>query len=369
MNDMQGILYTLASDPRLGSLVSDRNAASLPFAGRYRLVDFILSSMVCAGVRDVGVIMDRDYQSLLDHLSGGKDWDLSRHSGGLRLLPPFGLPESRGRFGGCMEALRGVRSYIESVPHEDILLAPGDILANIDLEAVSRLHRESGAAMTAVCTADSPDETHHRFVAEPDGFASKLLFAEKGSTEGLRSLEVYILKKSLLLELMNYCDENGRLHFHRDAVAHYLAEGGRIRLYRHEGYARRIHSLLGYYEASMDLRKGAVMQSLFPPGRLVRTRERADVSTYYSDTARARGCLVADGCFIEGELENCVVFSGVRVEKGAVLKNCVVMQDSVIGPDTDLRCVIADKSVRIGAGLTLAGNARLPIHIPKGASL
>ncbi len=366
---MQGILYTLAADPQLGSLVSDRSAASIPFAGRYRLIDFILSSMVSAGVRDVGVIMDRDYQSLLDHLSSGKDWDLSRHSGGLRLLPPFGLPESHGRFGGCMEALRGVRSYLDSIPHEDIILAPGELLANIDLDAVGRLHRESGADITAVCAQGAPDIAHHRLVPDGDGFASRLLFSEGGEGEGLLSLEVYILKKNLLLSLMDYCSSNDKRHFHRDALAHYIAEGGRIAVYRHEGYARSIHSVLDYYEASMELLKPAVMQSLFPADRLVRTRDRAEVSTYYADTARTRRCLIADGCYIEGELENCVLFPGVRVEKGARLQNCIVMQDGIIGAGSELRCVIADKQSRISAGITLAGNERLPILIPKGASL
>lgn len=369
MNDMQGIIYTLAADSRLGDLVSDRSAAAIPVAGRYRLVDFILSSMVSAGVRDVGVVMDRDYQSLLDHLSSGKDWDLSRHSGGLRLLPPFGLPESHGRFGGCMEALRGVRSYLDSIPHEDIILAPGELLANIDLDAVGRLHRESGAEITAVCTEGAPDIAHHRLIPDGDGFASRLRFSEGGTGEGLLSLEVYILKKSLLLSLMDYCTATDKQHFHRDALAHYIAEGGRIAVYRHEGYARNIHSVRDYYEAGLDLLRPEVMQSLFPADRLVRTRERAEVSTYYSDTARVRGCLIADGCFIEGELDHCVLFPGAHVEKGAVLKNCIVMQDCVIGAGTELRCVIADKKARVSAGLTLAGNERLPILIPKGATL
>ena len=370
MNDMQGILYSLRSDPELGALVADRNTAAIPFGGRYRLIDFMLSSMTNAGVRDLGVVMDRDYQSLLDHLSGGREWDLARHTGGLRLLPPFGLPESKGRFGGCMEALRGVRSYIESIPHENIVLSAGDLAANIDLTAVRELHLASGAEMTAVCADGGPLYSHHRLVPDGDGFASRLLFSQSGPGEGLLSLEVYILKKSLLLSLMDYCASSGELHFHRSGVAHYLKTGGRIAVYRHEGYARRIRSALDYYEARMALLCPEAMDSLFPSGaRRVRTRERAEASTYYSDTAEVENSLLADGCYIEGRVRGCVLFSGVRVEKGAELENCVVMHDCVIGRGAQLRCAVADKSCVVSEGVTLAGNERLPILIPKGARI
>jgi len=369
MKNMQGIIYTLRSPAELGMLVARRNAASIPYCGRYRLIDFILSGMVNAGISDVGVVMERDYQSLLDHLGSGKDWNLSRHSGGLRLLPPFGLPKSFGHFDGCMEALRSVREYIEDSPHEDIVLSSGDLVANIDLSAAAELHRSSGARMTAVCVEGSPDYPHHRFLPGSDGFAARLYSPETRAEEGLLSLEVYIIQKSLLLELMDYCGSTGKTHFHRDALAHYLAEGGKVAVYRHEGYARRIGSALDYYRASMDVLSGEAMDELFPDGRPIRTKGRAEVSTYYSEKASVRNSLVADGCYIEGEIENCILFRGVRVEKGARLQNCVIMQDTVIGAGAELRAVLADKDVSVSAGITLVGSERLPVIIPKGANI
>lgn len=369
MKHMQGIIYTLQSPPELGSLVAKRNAASLPFCGRYRLIDFILSGMVNAGVADVGVVMERDYQSLLDHLGSGKDWNLSRHSGGLRLLPPFSLPDSFGHFEGCMEALRSVRSYIEDSPHDDVILSGGDLVANIDLSAAAELHRRSGARMTAVCADGAPHYPHHRFLPDGEGFSSRVLSTGGGAGEGLLSLEVYILQKSLLLELMDYCGSTGKTHFHRDALAHYLAAGGRVALFRHGGYARRIQSALDYYEASLDMLRRGCMEDLFPDDRPIRTKGRAEVSTYYGEEAIVKNSLIADGCYIEGELENCILFRGVRVEKGSCLRNCIILQDSVIGRDSDLFAVIADKDVSVSSGITLVGSERLPILIPKGASI
>ncbi len=368
-SNIHGIIYTLRSEPQLKELVAHRNSASIPFGGRYRLIDFALSAMVNAGVRDVGVIMERDYQSLLDHLSSGRDWDLSRKNGGLRLLPPFGLPEAHsGHFSGCMEALRSVRSYIEDIPQTEIVLSPGDFVGNVDLDAAVQLHRRSGAEITAVCAAISPSYAHHRFLPDADGFSQRLVFS-KGGGEGLASMEIYILKKELLLSFMDYCSDGGRLHFHRDALAHYLASGGRVGLYVHEGYIRRIASASDYYEASMDMLRADVMTQFFPEERPIRTKERAEVSTYYGENANVKNSLVADGCYIEGELINCVLFRGVRVARGARLENCVILQDSVIEPDVRLKCVIADKDVSISRGVFLAGSARLPILAPKGAAL
>lgn len=369
-NGLHGILYTLNSEPALRDLVQNRSSASIPFCARYRLIDFALSSMVNAGVRDVGVIMERDYQSLLDHLSGGKDWGLSRRRGGLRLLPPFGLPQAHsGHFGGCMEALRSVRSYIQDIDYEDVFLCPGDVVANLDLDAAWELHRKSGAEITAVCAAIAPEYDHHRYVPGEDGFARELIFAPGGTGKGLACSEMYILKKTLLLKLMDYCSDGARTHFHRDAIAHYLATGGKVAVYVHEGYMRRIASARDYYDASMDMLDNGTMAELFPARRPIHTKERAEVSTYYGDEAVVKNSLVADGCYIEGELENCIVFRNVRVEKGAKLKNCILMQDTVVRAGAQLKCVIADKDVTISRSCFLAGAPNLPILVPKGATV
>lgn len=370
-NDLHGIIYTLSSEPALRELVERRNSASIPFGGRYRLIDFALSAMVNAGIRDVGVIMERNYQSLLDHLSNGADWGLARRTGGLRLLPPFGLPEDHsGRFNGCMEALRSVSSYIREIPQEDVVLCAADWVGNIDLDKAVELHRQTGAEITAVCSQGWHPGPHHRLVKDADGFARKLRFSEGGPGEGLFSREIYILRKSLLLELMDFCADANHNHFHRDAVAHYLAQGGKIAVYEHNEYARRFVSVRDYFEASMDLASPEVMAALFPmDGLPIRTKERAEASTYYSDTAKVRGSLVADGCYIEGELDHCVLFRGVRVAKGAKLVNCVVMQDTVIEAGAQLHCVIADKDCVVTENCVLSGSARLPLVIPKGETV
>ncbi len=135
-NKYHGIIFAYKEAPELGDLTRERTVASLPFCGRYRLIDFALSSMRNANITDVGVIMARDYQSLLDHIGSGKDWDMSRRSGGLRMLPPFGLPHAHsGNYSGTMEALNAVGSYIRDIQQENVVLMLGNLLANIDLNA------------------------------------------------------------------------------------------------------------------------------------------------------------------------------------------------------------------------------------------
>ena len=367
-NDLHGIIYTLHSELALRELVEHRNSASIPFGGRYRLIDFALSMMVNAGIHDVGVIMERDYQSLLDHLSNGADWGLARHRGGLRLLPPFGLREAHsGHFNGCMEALRSVSSYIRDIPQENVVLCAADWVGNIDLDKAVDVHMRTGADITAVCSEGFGPFPHHRLVPDGDGFARTLLFSEGGPGPGLFSREIYILKRDFLLELMDYCSDAVHNHFHRDALANYLAKGGKIAVYEHNQYARRITSVQDYFDASMELFQPEMLAELFPADGLpIRTKERAEVSTYYSDAAKVRASLVADGCYVEGELDHCILFRGVRVEKGAKLKNCIIMQDTVIKENASLNSVISDKDCVVTEGCVLSGTNRLPLVIPKG---
>ena len=367
MTDVHAIVYAYHSSPRLGELTRTRTNASLPFAGRYRLIDFALSSLSNAGVRDVGVIMQRDYQSLLDHLGSGKAWDLSRRRGGMRLLPQFG--NSRGDYSGTAEALNAVISYVRDIPQEHVILMPADILCNIDVAAAVNRHVQSGCGVTAVCTHRTPNGTHYRFTTDDTGRVRQILFRQLGAGPGVAALEIYIVRKAVLLEILDRCERENRFHFHRDGIAAYLERGGTMDVTMHDGYFARIDAVEDYFAASMDMLLPGPRASLFPTDRPVRTKERADVSTYYGEHARVENSLVADGCIIEGTVKNCVLFRGVRVAPGAMLENCILMQDTVICEGAALKFIISDKDVRVSPYVTLTGSEKLPLVIPKGSEL
>lgn len=371
MKNVHGIIYAYHAYPELGALGIHRTGASLPFCGRYRLIDFALSAMMHAGIKNVGVIMQRGYLSLMDHLGSGISWDLARHSGGLHMLPPYGLQDaSKGTYEGCMEALGAVYSYLLYTLKEDyVFIARGDLCASLDIRRVVEQHLASGADITCVCAEGSLPYMHNRFIPDGRGFASELICHQTGGGRGLASLECCVLSRKKLIEMVEWSFEGSRLHFHADALMYMMHHGWRVGLYAHEGYARHIVSVLDYYQANMDMLDADKRSGLFPADRYVATRTRSSVSTYYSDTAHVVNCLVADGCIIEGSLENCIVFRGAKVRKGAELKNSIVMNDCVIGEDSRLECVIADKEVLVSDGVTLVGSERLPIAIPKASRI
>ncbi len=370
MRNYHGIIFAYQATPQLRELVSARSAASLPFCGRYRLIDFPLSSLRNAGILDCGVIMQRNYQSLLDHISSGKAWDMSRKYGGLRMLPPFGLPGYHtGNYVGTMEALNAVSTYIRDIPQKHVVLMLGSMVANIDLDAAIRAHNSQESDITAICGDQCPMGTHHRFIVGSDGYVRRIDLDRSQDGEGLAGLEAFIIHKKTLLELMDRCAANNLYAFHKDALNLFLSAGGKMNVYVHHGYANSIDNVDEYYRTNMDMLDPVKRHDVFPPERPVRTKVHEDVSTYYGERSMASRSLVADNCVIEGQLEDCIVFSGVRVAKGAKLKGCILMRGCEVGEDVELSYVIADKDTSFSEGTVLRGNPKLPTVVPKGASI
>ena len=277
----------------------------------------MLSNMVNAGVSDVGLIVHANYQSLLDHVGSGKDWDLSRKHGGLRILPPFGYSGRReGVYRGRMDALAGVRSYLQYIRQDYVVLAGGDLAVNLPLNDIFEAHIRNDADITAVCTSrpmGSPKDCDY-FTIGAGGRITDVL-VHPPIAQGCESLEVYILSKQLLLSLVDHCAAHNIPSFSTGVLQ---AMAGQLKIcpYVFDGYAARLQSVAGYFARSMELLNPEVRTDLFAPGRPVRTKDRSDPSTYYGPGSRAVNSLVADGCIIEGEVENSILFRGVRVEKG-----------------------------------------------------
>ena len=372
MNDLHGILFAYRSDANLGELTRPRNTCSLPFGGRYRLIDFMLSNCVNAGITDVGVVVHQSYQSLLDHLGSGKDWDLSRKHGGLRLLPAFaddnvmnGVREYRGK----MEALAGVRSYLEGIRQKHVVLADSDLIINIPLQDVYQAHIASGADITAVCTSNVESDADVTFFRLDDtGRVRETLFPLRDRTGCYRSLEIYILSKELLLKLVDECMSHDLASF-RGAVLQAKTRELHIQSYVWDGYAAQIRSVKEYYDRSLELLDPAIRREVFPAGRPIHTKERNEASTYVDPAGVCCNCLVADGCTIEGTVENSILFRGVSVAKGAEVKGCILMQDTTVSRDAVLQNVIADKDVVVKESCTLMGTPDYPMTIAKGSKV
>lgn len=368
MNDLHGLIFACRSDANLGELTRPRNTSSLPFGGRYRLIDFMLSNYVNAGITDVGIVVHQGYQSLLDHVGSGKDWDLSRKHGGLKILPPFSYAERGGDYRGNMDALAGVSDYLEKIHQDYVILANGDMAANLPIAQVFQQHLDSGADVTMVCTPTLKGAPRFSEYVEVDetGRITDLSVHPVTANKTLESLEVYILSRKLLLDMVDYCSAHDICHFSRGVLQPRL-KTLKLMSYVHIGYVARFQSVSGYFERSMELLDAGVRDELFNPERPIRTKDRSTPSTYYGPQSKAVHSLVSDGCLIEGEVENCIISRGVTVEAGARVSNSVLMQGTVVRSGASLAYVITDKNVIVNQDRMLMGHLTYPLAIAKGS--
>ncbi len=266
MNGLHGIIFSYEQEPGLRELAERRMPASIPFGGRYRVVDFMLSNLHAAGITDVGVVLHGNYQSLLDHIGNGKTWDMARKYGGLRILPPFADTRAyrSGEFRGKMEALAGVRSYLQGIRQDYVVLSDSDLIINLPLADVFAAHLESGADITAVCTANGGFVDNATYLTlESDGAIGQVWCAPT-APRGHRSLEIYILSKQLLLTLVDECSAQDKYSFRRDVLAGMTGrhEAPELRL----GRLRRPAPLrAGVFDRSMELLQGSIRASSLPP--------------------------------------------------------------------------------------------------------
>ena len=363
MNRMHGIIFAYGKCEQLKTLVEHRVSDSIPYAARYRMIDFMVSNMVNAGVTDVGIILQEKYQSMLDHMGSGKDWDISRRYGGLRLLPATPKNDPSRAFRGNMEALTSIESYVRRIRQDYVVLANGSLVCNMPLSDVLQEHIRSGADITCVCTPHCAIKKKTTYMLDEEHNITDVI---NGGilAGGYEALEVCVLSKKLLLELIMECDAHNEYIF-KDAVLIGMKDRLKLHAYVFEGYAANIDSVSDYYQRSMELLDPAVRADLFMKDRPIRTKDRSDASTYYGPESKCTNSLIADGCIIEGEVKDSIIFRGVHVEKGAKVIGCILMQDTIIHTGATLKYAIADKNVVVNEYRMLMGHSNYPLAISK----
>lgn len=366
-----GIILSNMQDEMLGDVTEHRTMASIPYGGRYRLVDFTLSNMVNSGITDVGIITKSNYQSLMDHLGNGREWGLARKKGGLFILPPFGRSGS-GIYRGSLDALIGIRSFIERIPAGHILLTCCDIIASVDYRPFIEEHIRSQADITVLYQQRAGTNAKQNDIAmlktDADGRVIEVLLNPRDNAPQSEYLNIAILSKKLLLEIIEHGASRGLYSFVRDVLQ---AQCHSYRIHARElaGYSAKIDSVQSLFAANMALHKAKVREALFLQERPIFTKVRDDVPTRYGLDAQVAGSLIADGCIIEGRVENSVLFRGVKVGKGAVVRNCVLMQGTEVGERANLDYIMTDKDVLIKPGRSLMGFDTYPVYIKKGSSV
>ena len=366
MISIHGIVFAYQQRDNLQELVSERASASVPFGGRYRAIDFAISNLVNAGARDVGVLVQERYQSLLDHLGTGKNFDLSRKRGGLRILPPFSVMEGHGRetFRGKMEALCGIRSYIADIRQEYIVMIDGDLVSNLPIREIVEQHVRDKADITVVCGNDSfYVDSGTYFQADETGRVTDVLY-NIHMPKGRRGLEVYVISRTLLLELVDYCLSHDKYSFRRDVLQE-MKDSLVIKTFVWEGFAAQIRSVKEYFERSMQMLNPEIRNDLFCADRPIKAKGADKSSAVITAGGCVHNSIVADGCLIDGVVENSILFPGVTVGKGAVVRNCVLFKETKVGERSEAAFIIADKRVVLSPGATIIGSAMYPLAIAK----
>ena len=367
-----GIIFPNSYDSLVPELVAERLMASIPFAGRYRMVDFVLSSMVNAGIDNISVIVRKNYHSLMDHLGSGREWDLTRKNGGLNIVPPFAEKTVK-VYNGRVEALASILDFLKDQKEKYVIMSEANLAANFYFKAMLNAHIESGADVTlAYAQEEIPEGLIKPFDVNKDLYYT--LDIEDGRVREIQinpeepgiqnlSLNIYIIERELLISQISAAFVRGYVYFERDILAPQLDKLN-VRGYKFGGYIARISSIKSYFDENMKLLDEENLDALFG-GNHIYTKIRDDNPTRYIKGAKAKNIMAADGCIIEGEVENSVLFRGVRVGKGAKVKNCVLMQDTVIEPGVNVEYIISDKNVTITADKEIKGTDSFPVYVAK----
>lgn len=353
----------------LNELSNERTLASVPFGGRYRLVDFILSSLVGAQIHNIGIVTRNKYGSLMDHVGWGKDWDLNRKNGGIKFLTPFLKTTDSTAIVNRIEALNSVMHYIKTSLPEYCILCDSNIILNVDLQKFMEYHEEKGADITFAYKRMPTTAKELEVTLDDDGKLIDTLYHQNvHEDEKDIQLNIVIMKRDLLISLIERGVTYGWYSIKKDVIAHGFNDY-KIYGYKVDGYTAVINSVQTFYNTNMDLLNKDVRMELFMGKNPILTRIKDSVPTIYGENSKVTNSLIADGCTIDGIVENCIVFRDVKIEKGAVVRNSIIMQNTVICENAMLSCVITDKDVTINAGRVLAGTETMPSIINKGKNV
>lgn len=366
--NVMGLIF--ANDATLGALTDKRTMASLPFGGRYRQVDFALSNLACAGVRHVGIITRHNYQSLINHVGSGEEWGLELEEGGLEYLTPY-ANSTTSNYRGKLESLYAAMSFLETGPADElVVMIDSAVLSNIDLNKVLAAHIDSGKDITVVAKAGIANGVKQLDLAlklDEKGNVQDMAVDYQAPADYLASMDIFVLSKSFLMKQVQEHIAHNLYHMDRDLVLGlWQKKEITVNVCSFEGPALFNESVEEYFRNSLALVGKDLRHNLFSGNHPVYTKVRDRVPSYYGEACQIDGCIVADGCMLDGQAENCVLFRQVTLKSGAKLHNCVIMNDTVIGENAELSNVILDKDVTVRPGAKLIGTPSTPIIIKRG---
>jgi len=368
-NSTLGLIFSENPEANLGDLTNLRALAAVPVGGRYRIIDFILSNMVNTGIANVGITTTSKMQSLTDHLGTGKDWDLARKQNGLFILPHNEAYDSNEQYG--VDYIYNAFSYLRRSRQDYVLVSDCNTICNLTYEDVEKLHMEKDADITMVYTKVGQIEDRrlkrHIFLdVDKDGRVTDMELYPTVQKLNNSYMHMFYIKKSLLLELVGDCIAHGKHKLNADLLMSNI-DKLKIYAYEFEGYSKTIDNIKTYFGFNLDLLKKEVRDELFGKhdDDRIYTKVKDMVPTKYGKNSCVTNSIIADGCVIEGQVKNCIIFRGVKIGEGAVVENSIIMQNSQIMENCLVENAIFDKEVILREGKKLVGQETYPVIIGK----
>ncbi|MFS1512446.1 glucose-1-phosphate adenylyltransferase subunit GlgD [Chengkuizengella sp. SCS-71B] len=360
MKNVMGIINLVNEIDQLEELTYNRCIASTPFGGRYRFIDFILSSFVNSGIHKVCMFTQKKYRSLIDHIGSGREWNLDRRQHGLTVLPPL-FEESKEENKGDLHYFYDHRDYFFRSKVDFVILAKSHMVCNIDFDPILKFHKDHNAQITLLYK-DNKDEQFS--LARPikvssDQILTSIEVNQTNVTSDQISMEMFLMKKDLFLDLVETSIASGWTNFIEDAVIKNL-DLLNVYGYKFAGHLGIMNTVQSYYKNSMDLLEMSLFHSIFHQSHSIYTKTKDEAPAAYKSDALVSNSLVTNGCMIEGTVENSILFRSVEVGKGARLKNCIIMPNTVIQQNVNLENVILDKHVIINMDKKIIGDPSTP---------
>ncbi len=370
--DIVGLVYTGERLDELQELTRWRAAAALPMVGRYRLIDFVLASLIHSDIRNIGIIMQKNYHSLMDHLGSGREWNLHGKRSGLTILPPYMSRENVGVYEGLLDALHTNINFMRKSTERFIAVTDSNVLYRVDFSDVVRQHVQNKADITLVYTRDRNARRNGsgRYLQIEDGLVTRMEFDPTIPHYENTYIGAFLVRRELLIDMTDRAVASGQHHFSRDMLSQMVAE----RVYRVNGYECpgriwMIDSVGSYYQANMDFLNDEFRAQVFHDGQPVWTKLRDEMPARYMGDSHVSNALVADGCLIEGAVINSILFRGVVVKPGAVIRNSIIMQDAVISRGVEVENCILDKQTTLRDNVRLIAPRNHPIVIAKNLTI
>ncbi len=367
-NKILGIIYANVHDDLLPGLTEKRSMASVPFAGRYRLIDFSLSNLTNAGISQVGIITKQNYQSLMDHIGSGREWDLDRKSGGLFILPPFvsgGIND--GVYKSHLDALSGILNFLNRAKQEYVIICDSDVISNVDIGEMFEAHIKGNADFTIAYKYGKLPLNHDKvmvFDIDENNVIKEIKYVKDRETVN-HSLDIVLCRREFLINIINDCIQKGKHSLSHDVLITGTSTY-KILGYKVEGFAEIMDGPLSYYDLNMKMLEPKVRKQLFSKERPIYTKTHDSMPAKYAIGSKVNNSLIADGCVIEGTVKNSILFRNAVVKKGAVVENAIIMQNAVVEKGAKVSYAVMDKISTIEENAELIGSRKKIVLLKKG---